>query len=163
MSCIFAHDFIFFSPLKFNLIIRKLLFPPPLITLLWQTANFTDIRSLQHVLETKREKNDYKANHALWNQYDMLYPTIFFLLKTRKPSHQFYPGKEEICHETDWIITTIITLSKYNKGDCDKLREILKILMHLSAHSESQQLCHTCALPFLPSAPWAGIWTCKIE
>lgn len=55
-SCIVTHYFIFFSSLKFNPIIRKLHFFHPLITLVWQTADFTDTRSLQRVLETKRGK-----------------------------------------------------------------------------------------------------------
>lgn len=84
MSCIFTHDFIFFSPLKFNLIIRKLLFSPPLITLLWQTANFTDIRSLQHVLETKREKKWLQGKPCIMESIWHAVPNHFFSPEDKK-------------------------------------------------------------------------------
>lgn len=41
------------------------------------------------------KKNDYETHHALWNQYNMLYPTIFFFLKTRKPSINFILQKKK--------------------------------------------------------------------
>lgn len=61
----------------------------PLITLVWQTTNLNDTRSLQCILGTRREKNYYETNHALWSHYDMLYPTTLFFLKTGKSSINF--------------------------------------------------------------------------
>lgn len=96
MSYNVTHDSIFFSPLKFNLIIRKLLFLPPLITLVWQTANFTDIRSLQHVLEIKRGKKLLRGKpcimESIWHAVSNLFfsswrqenPPINFILQKKK-------------------------------------------------------------------------------
>lgn len=70
------------------------------------------------------KKNDYETNHASWNQYDTLYPTILFP-EDKKALHQFYSAQEEICSGTVWITTTLITVSKYNEGKHDTLRKIL--------------------------------------
>jgi len=40
------------------------------------------------------EKNDYETNHALWNQYDMPYLAIFFMM-TSKPSINFLLQKKK--------------------------------------------------------------------
>ena len=54
----------------------------------------------------------------------MLYPAFFFFFpEDKKALHQFYSAKEEICSRTVWIITALITLSKYNMGNHDTLRK----------------------------------------
>lgn len=41
------------------------------------------------------KKNDYEANHALWNQYDMLHPTIFSSWRQESPPINFILQKKK--------------------------------------------------------------------